>query len=149
MICPKCKHEDTRVLDSRETNEKREIRRRRECENCQFRYTTFERMELANFLVVKRDESREIYNRQKLIDGIWKASGKRPITQEQISNMVDQLEEKWSAMGKEIASRVIGEDTLNALKNIDEVAYIRFASVYKQFRDIETFKKELQKLLEK
>lgn len=148
MICPKCKHDDTRVLDSRETNEKKEIRRRRECIACQYRFTTFERVELANFLVIKKDQSRESYNRQKLAGGIWKACEKRPVTQEKVDNMLDQLEEKWASSGKEISSKQIGEDVMNALKELDEVSYIRFASVYRQFKDIETFKKELQKLLE-
>ncbi len=146
MICPKCKYNDTRVLDSRETNERKEIRRRRECEKCNFRFTTFERVEFANFLVIKKDESRELYNRKKLIDGIWKACGKRPITEEMISTMVDKLEEKWSGMGKEISSIQVGEDVLTGLKEIDEIAYIRFASVYKQFKDLETFKNELIKM---
>jgi transcriptional repressor NrdR len=148
MICPKCKHDDTRVLDSRETNERKEIRRRRECISCQYRFTTFERVELANFLVIKKDQSRESYNRQKLAGGIWKACEKRPVTQEKVDRMLDQLEEKWASSGKEISSKQIGEDVMNALKELDEVSYIRFASVYRQFKDIETFKKELQKLLE-
>lgn len=148
MICPKCKHDDTRVLDSRETNERKEIRRRRECISCQYRFTTFERVELANFLVIKKDQSRESYNRQKLAGGIWKACEKRPVTQQKVDQMLDQLEEKWASSGKEISSKQIGEDVMNALKELDEVSYIRFASVYRQFKDIETFKKELQKLLE-
>ncbi|MGL5831386.1 MAG: transcriptional regulator NrdR [Candidatus Altimarinota bacterium] len=148
MICPKCKHDDTRVLDSRETNERKEIRRRRECISCQYRFTTFERVELANFLVIKKDQSRESYNRQKLAGGIWKACEKRPVTQQKVDHMLDQLEEKWASSGKEISSKQIGEDVMNSLKELDEVSYIRFASVYRQFKDIETFKKELQKLLE-
>jgi len=148
MICPKCKHDDTRVLDSRETNERKEIRRRRECISCQYRFTTFERVELANFLVIKKDQSRESYNRQKLAGGIWKACEKRPVTQQKVDQMLDQLEEKWASSGKEISSKQIGEDVMNSLKELDEVSYIRFASVYRQFKDIETFKKELQKLLE-
>ena len=147
MICPKCKHEDTRVLDSRDTNEKREIRRRRACNECNFRFTTFERAEYTNFVVVKKDESREPYDRQKLEGGIWKACEKRPVTVEQVSGMLDHLEEKWANLGREVPSKIIGEDVMNSLKEIDEVAYIRFASVYRQFKDIETFKRELQKLL--
>ncbi|MBD3270182.1 transcriptional repressor NrdR [Candidatus Peregrinibacteria bacterium] len=147
MICPKCKHEDTRVLDSRETNERKEIRRRRECASCDFRFTTFERAELNNFLVVKKDDSREVYNRQKLLNGIWKACEKRSVTQEQIVEMLEKLEEKWSNVGKEVSSTQIGEDIMNELKNLDEVAYIRFASVYRQFKDVDDFKSELQRLL--
>lgn len=148
MICPKCKHDDTRVLDSRDTNEKKEIRRRRACNKCNFRFTTFERMEYTNFLIIKKDQSREPYNREKLEAGIWKACEKRPIAVEQITTMLDHLEEKWANQGKEINSKAIGEDIMNSLRELDEVAYIRFASVYRQFKDIDTFKKELQKLLE-
>lgn len=146
MICPKCKQDDTRVLDSRDTNEKRETRRRRECSKCNFRFTTFERVEHTNFMIIKKDQTREPYDRQKLENGIWKACEKRPVTLEQITNMLDLLEEKWSNFGREVHSKILGEDTLNALKKIDEVAYIRFASVYRDFKDIETFKKELKKL---
>lgn len=148
MICPKCKHEDTRVLDSRVTNEKREIRRRRACNQCNFRFTTFERVEFSNFLVIKKDQSREPYSRGKLEVGIWKACEKRPVTVDQISALLDKLEEKWANHGREVASKVIGEDVMNSLRELDEVAYIRFASVYRQFKDIESFKKELQKLLD-
>jgi transcriptional repressor NrdR len=148
MICPKCKYEDTRVLDSRVTNEKREIRRRRACNKCNFRFTTFERIEFSNFLVIKKDQSREPYDRSKLESGIWKACEKRPVTVDQISGLLDKLEEKWANHGREVASKVIGEDVMNALRDLDEVAYIRFASVYRQFKDIESFKKELQKLLD-
>lgn len=147
MLCPKCKHNDTRVLDSRETNEQREIRRRRKCEKCDLRFTTFERVETANFIVIKNDNSRETYNRNKLESGIWKACEKRPVTKEQVENLLNELEEKWSFMGREIPSKKIGEGVTEKLREIDEVAYIRFASVYRRFRDIETFQKELQKLL--
>ena len=148
MICPKCNDSGTRVLDSRDTNEKREIRRRRKCESCKFRFTTFERIETSNFLVVKKDDSRESYNRRKLETGIWKACEKRPVTEEQISGMLNQLEEEWSREGKEIAANIIGEGVMEKLRELDEVAYIRFASVYRHFKDIETFRKELQKLLD-
>ncbi len=144
MICPKCKHEDTRVLDSRETNAGKEIRRRRECIKCNHRFTTFERIELTDFLVIKKDNSRESYSHAKLINGIWKACIRRPVTQEQIINMLEILEEKWAAHGKEISSIIIGEDVLKALKELDKVAYIRFASVYKQFQDLESFNQVLQ-----
>lgn len=148
MICPKCKKPETRVLDSRETNEKREIRRRRKCAECDYRFTTFERVENSNFIVIKKDNSRETYNRRKLETGIWKACEKRPVTQEQIDTLLNELEEKWAASGREVSSQKIGEDVMERLKKIDEVAYIRFASVYRHFRDIETFRKELQKLLD-
>ncbi len=147
MICPKCKYKSTSVVDSREANEGRSIRRRRECEDCTHRFTTFEKVETANFLVVKKDGSREGYDRSKVERGIWKACEKRPVTQEQISTMLDRLEEVWSASGKEVPGEIIGRDVMHALKVIDEVSYIRFASVYRQFKDVEEFKAELNRLL--
>lgn len=146
MICPKCQHEDTRVLDSRETDGNKAVRRRRECEKCKHRFTTFERAETNKFLVVKKDGSRESYDREKVEKGIWKACEKRKVTEEQITKIINELEEKWSNMGKEVPSKVIGEGIMEALKGLDEVAYIRFASVYRRFKDVESFKKELQKL---
>jgi transcriptional repressor NrdR len=148
MKCPKCKHEESKVVDSRETTEGNEIRRRRECEKCNFRFTTFERIETANFLVVKKDGSREPYNRDKIERGIWKACEKRQVTQEQVSNLIDELEARWIAIGPEVPSKEIGEGVMDALKGLDEVAYIRFASVYRHFKDLESFKKELSKLLD-
>jgi transcriptional repressor NrdR len=147
MVCPKCKHSDTRVLDSRDTHEDREIRRRRNCTKCKFRFTTFERVETTNFIIIKKDNSRESYNRQKIESGIWKACEKRPVTKEQVDSLLNELEEEWSKMGKEIPAKVIGEGVMERMRRLDEVAYIRFASVYRHFRDIETFRKELQKLL--
>lgn len=149
MICPKCKHKNTRVIDSRDANEGRTIRRRRECEKCSHRFTTFEQAETANFLVVKKDGSREAYDRTKVERGIWRACEKRPVTEELISGMLDKLEEIWSGRGKEVPADIIGRDVMHALKEIDEVSYIRFASVYRQFKDVESFKKELQKLLDR
>lgn len=146
MICPKCQHEDTRVLDSRETDGNKAVRRRRECEKCKHRFTTFERAETNKFLVVKKDGSRESYDREKVEKGIWKACEKRKVTEEQITKIINELEEKWSNMGKEVPSKVIGEGIMEALKGLDDVAYIRFASVYRQFKDVDSFKKELQKL---
>jgi len=146
MICPKCNYHDTRVLDSRETEGHKSVRRRRECEKCQNRFTTFERAETSNFIVVKKDGTRESYDREKVERGIWKACEKRKVTQEQVSKMINQMEEKWASMGKEVSSRDIGEGIMDALRELDDVAYIRFASVYRQFKDIESFKKELQKL---
>lgn len=135
------------MVDSREANEGRLIRRRRECEKCKYRFTTFEKVETANFIVVKKDGSREAYDRSKVERGIWKACEKRPVTKEQIDTMLSRLEEVWSASGKEVSGEVIGRDVMYALKVIDEVSYIRFASVYRQFKDVETFKEELNKLL--
>lgn len=148
MICPKCKHTDTRVLDSRETHEQREIRRRRKCAKCDYRFTTFERVETTNFIVVKKDNSRETYNREKIERGMWRACEKRPVTRDQVEIIINDLEEKWSRMGKEIPAKIIGEDVMERMKKLDEVAYIRFASVYRHFRDIESFRKELQHLLD-
>lgn len=135
------------MVDSREANEGRSIRRRRECEKCNYRFTTFEKVETANFLVVKKDGSRESYDRSKVEHGVWRACEKRPVTQEQISSMIDRLEEVWSTSGKEVAGETIGRDVMHALKVIDEVSYIRFASVYRQFKDVEEFKQELNRLL--
>lgn len=146
MNCPKCQKGDTCVLDSRETDGHKAVRRRRECEKCHHRFTTFERVEVNKFIVVKKDGSRESYDREKLEKGIWKSCEKRKITEEQVSQMLNRLEEEWSNLGKEVDSGIIGEGIMNALKELDEVAYIRFASVYRQFKDIDTFKKELQKL---
>lgn len=146
MICPKCKSNGTRVLDSRETDGNRAVRRRRECEDCRHRFTTFERADISKFLIVKKDGSRENYDREKLEKGVWTACEKRKITEEQVSKILNDLEEKWANSGKEVASKVVGEDLMTALKGLDEVAYIRFASVYRQFKDIDSFKKELQKL---
>ncbi len=147
MYCPKCNFADTRVLDSRETGEHKAIRRRRECEKCKHRFTTFERVEAATFVIVKKDGARENYDREKLERGIWRACEKRKVTQEQITKIINDLEEKWAKEGKEVNSKMIGEDVMEALKKLDEVAYIRFASVYRQFKDLESFKKELQNLL--
>ncbi|MBI4975095.1 transcriptional repressor NrdR [Candidatus Peregrinibacteria bacterium] len=147
MYCPKCNCKETRVLDSRETDGHKAVRRRRECEKCDYRFTTFERTESSKFIVVKKDGARESYDREKLEKGIWKACEKRKITEEQVTKMLNSLEEMWSNSGKEIPSKVVGEGVMNALKELDEVAYIRFASVYRQFKDLESFKKELQKLL--
>lgn len=148
MICPKCKNIETSVVDSRDAEEGKVIRRRRECDKCRFRFTTYETPEKANFIVIKKDGSRERYERSKVERGIWTACEKRQVTQEKVSKILDKIEEDLSNMGKEVPSSAIGEAVMKALKKLDEVAYIRFASVYRQFKDLETFKKELQKLLE-
>ncbi len=146
MICPKCKNPQTRVLDSRDTNEQREIRRRRKCEKCDYRFTTFEQVETANFMVIKKDNSRENYDQEKIIRGIWRACEKRPVTKDQVDKIINDLEEEWSTQGKEVSTQEIGESVLKKLRNLDEVAYIRFASVYKDFQNIENFRRELEKL---
>ncbi|MBI2453904.1 transcriptional repressor NrdR, partial [Candidatus Peregrinibacteria bacterium] len=146
MRCPHCKHEDSKVVDSREGAEGSEIRRRRECEQCNFRFTTYERLETSSFIIVKKDGSREPYLREKLEKGIWKACEKRPVTDEQVRDLVEKLESQWAGEGREIPSGTIGEGVMEELKKLDEVAYIRFASVYRHFKDLESFKKELAKL---
>ena len=147
-MCPKCQEEDTRVLDSRETEGHKAVRRRRECEKCGHRFTTFERLEMTNFLVVKKDGARESYDREKVEKGIWHACEKRKVTQDQVTKLLNDLEEEWANIGREVPSKIIGEGIMKKLMELDEVAYIRFASVYRQFKDLETFKKELQKLLD-
>ena len=146
MICSKCSDNNTKVLDSRETDGHKAVRRRRECEKCGFRFTTFERIESTSFLVVKKDGARESYDREKVEKGMWKACEKRKVTQDQVKKAINQLEERWAKMGKEVPSKAIGEGIMDVLRDIDDVAYIRFASVYRQFKDIDSFKKELQKL---
>jgi transcriptional repressor NrdR len=146
MRCPRCKHEDTAVIDSRLTEEGRAVRRRRECPKCDHRYTTFERQELSTFIVIKRDGTREPYSRSKLERGIWLACTKRPVTQKAIDNMLNTLEEKWGKNKAEVESATIGKDVMMALAKIDKVAYIRFASIHREFKDVEEFKNELGKL---
>ena len=122
------------------------MRRRRECTKCSHRFTTYERQELSSLIVVKRDGTREPYSRSKLERGIWVACTKRPISKEKIDNLLSKLEEKWGANKKEVASSTIGMDVMRSLKKIDKVAYIRFASVHREFKDVEEFKEELGKL---
>lgn len=146
MKCVKCDAKDTGVLDSRVSEDGRTIRRRRECQTCGYRFTTYERMEIGSFVVVKKDGTREPYSRVKLEKGIWGACAKRPIERKVIHNMILDLEDTWSRLD-EVTSEQVGSDVLASLKAIDEVAYIRFASVYQDFTSIDDFDKELQKLL--
>lgn len=146
MFCPRCKHDDTSVIDSRLSEEGRAVRRRRECPKCSHRFTTFERQEMSSLIVVKRDESREPYSRSKLERGVWLSCTKRPVTQEKIDRMLNKLEEKWAANRKEVSSSTIGNDVMKELRKIDQVAYIRFASVHREFKDVVEFKKELGSL---
>lgn len=146
MRCPNCNNKNTKVIDSRDTSDNTEIRRRRSCSGCENRFTTFERLAQVNILVVKNNSIREPYNREKLEKGIWRALEKRNVTPLEVSNMIEKLEVEWMKNSNEVSSEEIGESTMKALKEIDEVAYIRFASVYKDFKDIETFEKELKKL---
>lgn len=146
MRCPKCRFDDSAVIDSRIVEEGRAIRRRRECPSCEHRFTTFERQELASLIVVKRDGTREPYSRSKLERGIWLSCTKRPISQEKIDVILTDLEEKWGKNKKEVDSSTIGKDVMQALARLDKVAYIRFASIHREFQDVEEFKKELRKV---
>jgi transcriptional repressor NrdR len=146
MQCPRCKHDDTSVVDSRDAESNLAIRRRRECSKCHHRFTTFERQEVSYLIVVKRDGVREPYSRTKLEKGIWLSSAKRPISQKQIESMLNKLEKKWGGNKKEISSTTIGNDVMKELKKIDQVAYIRYASIHREFKDVDEFKEELGKL---
>ncbi len=147
MHCPRCKSADTAVVDSRLAEEGRAVRRRRECTKCTHRFTTFERQELSQLIVVKRDGTREPYSREKLERGIWVACTKRPVTQEKVDKMLTRLEEKWGANKKEVGSSTVGNDVMKELRKLDKVAYIRFASVHREFKDVEEFKEAMHKLL--
>ena len=146
MYCPRCKSDDTAVIDSRLTEEGRAVRRRRECPKCDHRFTTFERQELSSLIVIKRDGTREPYSRSKLERGIWLACSKRPVTQAHVDKLLTKLEEKWGANKEEVQSSTIGQDVMKELKKIDQVAYIRFASVHREFKDVEEFKEEVGRL---
>lgn len=146
MFCPFCNHRDSRVLESRLTNDN-SVRRRRECENCDKRFTTYEKLETVQFLVVKRSGIREPYTREKLRAGISRACSKTTVTAEQIDDLVDSIESELLATGRrEVASTLLGEVGLRLLSDLDQVAYVRFASVYRQFRSIEDFIAELSLL---
>ncbi|NLM42691.1 MAG: transcriptional repressor NrdR [Clostridiales bacterium] len=148
MRCPFCGCNESKVVDSRPADEYTVIRRRRECENCSKRFTTYEKIEEMPLLIVKRDGSRELYQREKIFNGILKACEKRPVSVKKIEDMVDSIEkELYNSMDKEIESKKIGEMVMAILKKVDDVAYVRFASVYKQFKDINTFMEELNKLM--
>ncbi len=134
------------MIDSRLTEDGRAIRRRRECGKCEHRFTTFERQELASLIVVKRDSTREPYSRTKLERGIWLACTKRPVSQKNIDEMLSNLEEKWAKNKEEVESATIGKDVMAALAKLDKVAYIRFASIHREFKDVEEFKEEVGRL---
>ncbi len=146
MICPYCDNKDTRVIDKRPSGDKT-FRRRRECEKCRKRFTTYERIEIVPLTIIKRDGRREDFDRNKIRLGIMRACEKRPINQEKIERIVDEIENDLRNMDTvEIRSKIIGDMVIEKLKSLDEVAYIRFASVYKKFKDIESFEKELKEL---
>ncbi|NBJ93420.1 transcriptional regulator NrdR [Parablautia muri] len=149
MKCPFCGHENTRVIDSRPADDNNSIRRRRVCDECSKRFTTYEKVETIPLIVIKKDDNRETYDRSKIEAGVLRACHKRPISVSQIKQLVDEVEtELFSTEEKEISSRVIGELVMNKLKDLEAVAYVRFASVYREFKDINTFMDELKKVLE-
>ena len=148
MKCPFCSHENTRVIDSRPTEDRNSIRRRRDCDECGKRFTTYEKIETIPLIIIKKDNNRETYDRSKVEGGLLRACHKRPVSAQQITMLVDEVEnEVFSMEEREIASQVIGELLMNKLKNVDAVAYVRFASVYREFRDVDAFTKELQCLM--
>lgn len=148
LKCPYCNSENSRVLESRSANEGKRVRRRRECIKCSRRFTTFEDVEMMPLLVIKRDGSREIFSRKKLFEGILKACEKRPVSIEKIEKIVNKIELYFQNLAqREISSRYIGEEVMNAIKSLDEVAYIRFASIYREFKDINSFMDEAKKFL--
>ncbi len=147
MICPFCGHVDTKVVDSRDTNDGKAIRRRRECEKCQARFSTYEEMEIMKLTVVKRDGTRQEYDKRKIIAGFHKALEKRPLSEDRILKAVGDIEyEIQSRENNEIKSKEIGKLVLKKLRDLDQVAYLRFASVYKSFKNMESFKKEMESL---
>ncbi|MGZ6028788.1 MAG: transcriptional regulator NrdR [Myxococcaceae bacterium] len=149
MRCPFCKRDDSKVLDSRESAEGTVTRRRRECLGCHKRFTTYERVEELMPLVVKKDGRREPYDREKLISGLQKAVEKRPVSMEQLELLVAEVESRIVERGeKEVPSSLLGEEVMRRLRALDQVAYVRFASVYRSFRDIEEFMDELKGLLD-
>jgi len=148
MKCPYCSYEESKVVDSRATEDNMAIRRRRECLNCGKRYTTYEKVEDIPILIIKKDLSREYFDKSKIVNGLIKACQKRPVSRAQIENIADEVEKQLSnQMLAEIKSDVIGEMIMDNLKGIDEVAYVRFASVYRQFKDINTFMEEIKNLM--
>ncbi|MBT9672759.1 transcriptional repressor NrdR [Secundilactobacillus kimchicus] len=150
MQCPHCHHNGSRVVDSRPTDEGRVIRRRRECENCGFRFTTFERIEVTPLLVIKKNGTREEFNREKILRGIIRSAEKRPVGMTVMTKIVDEVENEIRSLGEnEVSSQLIGEYVMKRLADIDEISYIRFASVYRQFKDMSVFLEELQDVMKK
>lgn len=150
MKCPSCQHNGTRVLDSRPVDEAKAIRRRRECEVCNFRFTTFEKVEEIPLIVVKKEGTREEFSRDKVLRGLIKACEKRPVPLLELEEIVSEVEKELRSTGiSEIKSEAIGEMVMDRLSKIDEVAYVRFASVYRQFKDINVFIDELKELIKR
>ena len=148
MHCPFCGYEDSKVIDSRPAEDGAAIRRRRECIKCEKRFTTYEKVESLPIIVIKKDKTREQFNREKLLSGITRACEKRPVETEQLDMLVDRIEsELQNTLRREISTKEIGEKVMEGLREIDEVAYVRFASVYRQFKDVNPFIAEVNKLL--
>ena len=149
MRCPYCNQDNTRVVDSRPVEENNSIRRRRMCDACGRRFTTYEKVETIPLIVIKKDQNREQYDRGKIEAGILRACYKRPVPVERINSTIDAIEAKiFNTEDREISSSKIGEIVMEELKNLDEVAYVRFASVYREFKDVSTFMEELKKFME-
>ena len=147
MKCPFCGCIDTKVLDSRPNEDRTAIRRRRECEKCKKRFTTYEKIETIPLIVIKKDNNRETYDRTKIERGILRACYKRPVSAERIERLMDEIENEIFALGtSEIRSSIIGEIVMDKIKEVDQVAYVRFASVYREFKDVNTFIDEIKKL---
>ena len=149
MKCPYCNAQDTKVIDSRPADDNSSIRRRRQCEKCGKRFTTYEKLETMPLMVIKKDRSRETYDRSKIESGIIHSCHKRPVSTQQINAMIDEIENQiFNKEEREIETSAIGELVMDKLKDLDEVAYVRFASVYREFKDVNTFMEELGKLLQ-
>ena len=148
MKCPFCGNDNTRVVDSRPVDDNTAIRRHRMCDTCGKRFTSYEKVELSPLMVVKKDQTREQYNRNKIEDGVIRACHKRPVSAQQIKDLVDSVEtEIYNKGEREIPTTEIGEMVMNRIKNLDAVAYVRFASVYREFKDVETFMDEIRKMM--
>ncbi|MBO8441951.1 MAG: transcriptional repressor NrdR [Firmicutes bacterium] len=150
MQCPSCHFSDTKVIDSRPTDDGQAIRRRRECTNCHFRFTTFERVENTTLLVIKKNGTREAFNRNKILQGIIRAAEKRPLSMPDINHMVERIEKKAYSLGEsEVSSKIIGTYVMEELAKADGISYIRFASVHREFKDLNVFLKEVQEEINK
>ena len=149
MKCPFCGDDNTRVIDSRPADDNEAIRRRRQCDECGKRFTTYEKVETIPLIVIKKDKNRETYDRSKIESGVVRSCHKRPVSVDQIEACVDEIENKIFNLGvREIESEKIGEIVMDQIRDLDQVAYVRFASVYRQFKDADTFMSELKKLLD-
>lgn len=149
MKCPFCGKADTRVIDSRPADDNSSIRRRRQCDQCKKRFTTYEKVETIPLVVVKKDMTRELYDRSKIEKGVYKSCHKLPVPVEKIDGMIDSIEASlFNLETKEIQSNIIGEMVMDKLKDLDPVAYVRFASIYREFKDVNTFMDEIKKILD-